>query len=212
MTGRPFTPAVPSFRTVGHEAHHPPLPSSPMSDPSDDANPGPLRILVVCTANRCRSPAAEVLLWRALTLAGVPAIVRSAGFLEPGHCADPTMQRVMAARGFDLSGHRSTQVSPEVLRGFDLILTMERRHARELVVIAGTDLPIFTLRGFAASAPAPSRRALLERGRADSLAGDQRGDEIADPIGKSPAVHDATVDELASASEVVAALLAGLPR
>jgi hypothetical protein len=46
--------------------------------------PEPIRILVVCTANRCRSPVAEVLLWKALVVEGVPAVVRSAGFLEPG--------------------------------------------------------------------------------------------------------------------------------
>jgi protein-tyrosine phosphatase len=177
-------------------------------------HPAPLRILVVCTANRCRSPAAEVLLWRALVERGVPAIVRSAGFLEAGHRADRTMAGVLAARGINVDAHRSTTVDEQLISEFDLILTMERRHARELVVMGGPHLPVFTLKSFAAVTPkAGDARELIAhmtRARAnDEFAGDERPDEVADPIGEPASAHRATVDELTALTRSVASVLSG---
>jgi protein-tyrosine phosphatase len=178
--------------------------------------PAPLRILVVCTANRCRSPAAEVLLWRALVEAGVAAVVRSAGFLEAGRPVDRTMAGVLAARGINVESHRSTQVDAELLTGFDLILTMERRHARELIVLGGRDLPVFTLRSFANARPvegdARDAIARMVRARAgDELAGDDRPDEVADPIGEPASAHRSVVDELTELTRSVASVLSARP-
>jgi protein-tyrosine phosphatase len=163
--------------------------------------PDRLRILIVCTANRCRSPAAEALLWKALVLEGVPAVVRSAGFLDEDHPADPTTVAAMAERGVDLRSHRSTRISAELLDEFDLVLTMERRHAREIVVLGGPTVPVSTFRAFAAGfsrflrdAPAGATLTQWVATRDPrELAGDDTSSEIADPIGKPLTFHRATI-------------------
>jgi protein-tyrosine-phosphatase len=160
--------------------------------------PEPMRILVVCTANRCRSPVAEVLLWRALVLEGVTAVVRSAGFLEPGLPVDETTRQVMAERGIDLSGHRSTQVSAELLAWADLVLTMERRHVRELVVLAGRDLPVATFVGYGNGATPGT-----------VLVGDGGDDEVPDPIGRPAAFHRQTVRRIETAARSISGRLKG---
>ena len=38
----------------------------------------------------------------------------------------------MANRMLDLSGHRSQAVTTELLKQFDLVLTMEKRHQQEI--------------------------------------------------------------------------------
>jgi protein-tyrosine phosphatase len=160
--------------------------------------PDPIRILVVCTANRCRSPVAEVLLWRALVLADVPAVVRSAGFLESGHPVDETTRQVMAERGVDLSGHRSTQIADDHLEWADLILTMERRHARELVVLAGRELPVATFAGYGDGATPGV-----------VLVGDVGDDEIPDPIGRPAAFHREVVRSIEEAASRISPRLRG---
>ena len=50
----------------------------------------PIDVLLLCTANQCRSPMAEVLLRHHLAAAGIEATVSSAGLYEggaPGHRA-----------------------------------------------------------------------------------------------------------------------------
>jgi protein-tyrosine phosphatase len=175
-----------------------------------------LHVLVVCTANRCRSPVAEVLLWRALVMHDVRAIVLSAGLLEGGRPADETTRAVMAQRGIDLGAHRSEQVTTAELRDADLVLTMERRHARELILLAGPQLPVHTLRAFAPLASGLAAgprgiewlRAVCAARPLDAFVGDGRADEIDDPIGRPANAHRECVDQIALACDEVAAVIA----
>jgi protein-tyrosine-phosphatase len=98
------------------------------------ATPDPLVILVVCTANIERSPMGEAFLRHRAGEAALPIEVSSAGFLFDGEPAADDAVAVMADLGFDLSGHRSRIVRPEMVREADLIVTMERSHARSLVL------------------------------------------------------------------------------
>ena len=87
-------------------------------------------VLVMCTANRVRSPFAEAILKRVL-----PAEVQvfSRGVLEGGgRCPG---EAVEAARYHQvmLEGHRAKQVSGAELLHADLVLTMELRMAHDLV-------------------------------------------------------------------------------
>ena len=41
----------------------------------------------------------------------------------------------MAARGLDITGHRSRRITPDLLAGPDLIVGMAREHVREAVVL-----------------------------------------------------------------------------
>ncbi|MBI4772494.1 MAG: low molecular weight protein arginine phosphatase, partial [Chloroflexi bacterium] len=88
-------------------------------------------ILVVCTANVCRSPIAQALLSERLRRADPHGgwRVSSAGtWARPGQSASESGQIVMARRGLDLSRHRSRIVSRELLQGADLVLVMTANH------------------------------------------------------------------------------------
>jgi protein-tyrosine phosphatase len=147
-----------------------------------------MRVLMVCTANICRSPMAE-----GFTRALAPElVVRSAGFLEAGRPAAPDAVRAMAERGVDIAGHRSTVVGRELLAEADLVLTMERAHLRELVQLdPGVRARAYTLPFFvqqaAARPPAADRSAYLRalddrRGTAGMLGSGP--DEVGDPYGR----------------------------
>lgn len=94
-------------------------------------------ILFVCTANICRSPMAagifdELIQDRA---DGEEWRVESAGTWGlDGEEASLGSQTVMSEMGIDISGHRSRQVTSELLTPFDLILTMESGHKEALKV------------------------------------------------------------------------------
>lgn len=85
-------------------------------------------VLVVCTANICRSPAAEKFINRALS--GRAAGVSSAGVQAlAGISADATVQQQMIDRGYpEIAGHRSRLLLPSDIRKSQLLLCMERWH------------------------------------------------------------------------------------
>ncbi|MEM8709188.1 MAG: hypothetical protein AAGE98_22205 [Actinomycetota bacterium] len=163
----------------------------------------PLRVLVVCTANICRSPAAEAYLRHHAAQRGIAIEVSSSGFLWDGESASDVMATVMGERGFDLSAHRSRISSCEMIDQADLVVTMERHHGRNLGARCGPR-KIFTLKGAVASLAAlegdfdgPLERiAAAEEGRQHGdLLGDGP-DEVADPHGRPARVNRKTADEL----------------
>lgn len=89
------------------------------------------KVLVVCTANICRSPAAEVML---KVKGGGKIQVQSAGTQAlVGSHMDPEMaQRVRVAMGSAADGHianhRARQVDETLARWAELILVMTREH------------------------------------------------------------------------------------
>jgi protein-tyrosine-phosphatase len=92
-------------------------------------------ILFVCTANQCRSPMAEGLMRRKLEREGRADEIRaaSAGVDALDGCrATENSIQAMAARGIDISGHRSRATTGKILQDAALILTMERAHANVL--------------------------------------------------------------------------------
>jgi protein-tyrosine phosphatase len=117
--------------------------------PIDDSNSG---LLVVCTANVCRSPLAQRVFEDAF--AGSPLAgtgVASAGVrAEEGRpmCA-------VSARGLDdreggpefVAAHRSHLLTEQDVRSADLVIVMERDHRSAVVRLApGTQAKVFTLR------------------------------------------------------------------
>lgn len=156
---------------------------------------------------------AAALLRLRLEAADPTIAVGSAGLLEGGHPAPPEALVTMARFGADLSGHRSVQVSPELLRGADLVLGMTRRHVRELAVLDPEGFPrTFTLKELVRRAERAGPRGADEamedwlarvsagRDRA-ALMGRSPEDDIPDPFGRSPAVFDRTADELAGLAD-----------
>ena len=91
-------------------------------------------ILVVCTGNICRSPMAAALLWHHLPESlKTNTQVGSAGtHALHGNQAEPTAIAAMARIGIDIKAHRARQITREIARGSDLILTMEAAHSQHI--------------------------------------------------------------------------------
>lgn len=161
-------------------------------------------MLVVCTANQCRSPMAEALLRRRCADAGLAVGVSSAGSMPGGRPAAPGSVRAMARRGVDLAGHRSRALEAGEVARADLVLCMARRHCLEVVVLHPPAWPrTFTLRELVRRGEAAGPRRAGQpldgwlgalgagRVRADLLAEDG-ADDIADPMGGPDAGYEAT--------------------
>ena len=97
-------------------------------------------VLIVCTANICRSPMAEVL-WRARAAHRPRLIgVESAGLdALPGLPADAVCRELMAARNIDgLAGHRATRLNLSAAARHELILAMEPQQVQRIRALAPT--------------------------------------------------------------------------
>ncbi|MFN2189689.1 MAG: low molecular weight phosphotyrosine protein phosphatase [Candidatus Promineifilaceae bacterium] len=92
------------------------------------------KILVVCTANVCRSPVAEALLSERFERMGLKGWeVSSAGtWASPGQSAAEYSILLMAEHGLDIEGHASQIVSQDMLQSSDLVLCMESGHVEAL--------------------------------------------------------------------------------
>lgn len=94
-------------------------------------------ILIVCTANQCRSPVGEALLQQLLTSEGdtVDWRVESAGtWATNGRSAHPDMRTAAEEVGLNLHDHRARNVDSVTLDNYDLILTMEQSHKEALQI------------------------------------------------------------------------------
>jgi protein-tyrosine-phosphatase len=88
-------------------------------------------ILLVCTANQCRSPMAMALLRKRLGDLNLEEawVVDSAGTWGMSDMSATEFAiETIAERGLDLLGHRSQQVTEALLEGYDLVLTMTQDH------------------------------------------------------------------------------------
>ena len=166
-------------------------------------------ILVVCTANRCRSPLAAAILRGRLAARGVTARVESVGLLEPGYRATDATVEAAAALGIDLGDHVSRRLDVAQIQEADLIVGMERGHVREVVVFErGAWARTFTLKELVRRAtdigPRTDDEPLrdwLERvhegRRSVELLGASTDDDVADPAESMLGDHDTTARELA---------------
>lgn len=84
-----------------------------------------LNVLFVCTGNTCRSPLAVAALRAELGEDAKEVEISSAGTgATPGSPASEGSRQVAAAAGFDLSGHRSRQITREAVQAADLVFVM----------------------------------------------------------------------------------------
>jgi protein-tyrosine-phosphatase len=91
-------------------------------------------ILIVCTANICRSPVAEALLRdRLVAMEMSDWDVGSAGtWAYPGQSAAEHSTYLLSKQGLDISGHSSRIVAESLLSNVDLVLCMETGHVEAL--------------------------------------------------------------------------------
>jgi protein-tyrosine phosphatase len=163
-------------------------------------------VLVVCTANQCRSPLAAALLRRALDGSGVAVL--DAGTGESGYPVTDETLTTASRLGIDLSDHLSTSIDPALVDGAGLVLTMERAHVRTIVVEHPEAwFKTFTLKELVRRAEEvgsrPAGESLAEwlstlhegRNRIDLL-GASPVDDVADPTSDRRVDHDSTAEEL----------------
>ena len=145
--------------------------------------PAPGYILVVCTANVCRSPMAAALLKHAL--AAQPEPLRSLEIISAGvggRDGDLVSANSVAALkkvGLDIAGQRSRAINEELVRGAVAVLGMTESH-RAMLQFAMTPVPrnIYLFREF-----------MPQRGHK----------EIGDPFGGPLKLYEATRDEMVEA-------------
>lgn len=90
---------------------------------------------------------AEALLRDRLRARGIAATVSSAGITFEGRAATDDAVRSAAAYGLDITEHRSRLMDADMVTRADIVLAMERLHAREAVVLGEALLPrTFTLK------------------------------------------------------------------
>ena len=130
-------------------------------------------VLVICTANICRSPAASVFLQEALLKTS--AKVTSAGTLAlDGNPADQTIRKLMLERGFNqIETHRSQALMPHHLSKADLVLCMERDHLLRVQHMN----PVLS-------------------GKVRLLGHFEDQTEVSDPIGQAQVVYDTSLDQM----------------
>jgi protein-tyrosine-phosphatase len=168
-------------------------------------------ILMVCTANQCRSPMAEVLLRDLLqrrNLDGALQVDSAGVWATDGMPATEFAVQAMQARRLDLRGHTSKRTTQEIVDVASVILVMTEGHRRSLQALfpeassrihlltemAGEDWGIpdpvgGPLEGYLALAEAMA--GLLERGWPHllELAGIRDADEALPPSSSSAGVE-----------------------
>lgn len=195
--------------------------------------PDPLRVLVVCTGNVCRSPAVERLLATGLGAAYrgkrqrgalAPAIeVSSAGTAAMvGAAMTPETAAIVAALGHDADGFQARQLTSSLVQRADLVLALTRDHRSAVVELHPAAVRrTFTLRELArlVALVEPSELPGAGATTADRLralvplAAVRRGlvpalpadDDVPDPYGRGEAAYRKTFTLLVPAVETLVA-------
>lgn len=146
-----------------------------LTDGDPEGSQRAFRVLIVCTANQCRSPMAEYLLREALRTAGIDArstdeiaprrepggesaggesaggwVIGSAGTrTRGGRPMDPAALAVLTERGIDGSGFVGRALTPSLIRDADLVLAATREHRGQIAQLVPAALSrLFTIRQF----------------------------------------------------------------
>jgi protein-tyrosine-phosphatase len=179
-------------------------------------------ILVVCSANQCRSPLVAALLQAKLADRGLDTEVTSVGTRAyDGAPATDGTQQVARRLGVDLGPHRSTALSAPAIAAADLVVVLERAHVRDVVALAPATWPrTFTLKELVrrgrAIGPRPNGEpvatwlARVGVGRQPrDLLGASPADDVDDPTGSYTTDHPTLGDEVGRLTDDLVFLLYG---
>ncbi|WP_369257938.1 arsenate reductase/protein-tyrosine-phosphatase family protein [Geodermatophilus amargosae] len=176
-------------------------------------------LLVVCTGNICRSPAAELLLRAGLGAAG-PAVASAGLAARTGEPVAPPMAALLTARGVDPGGFAARQLQPPMLRSAGLVLTMTAAQRSAVVTRAPAVVRrTFTLLEFADLArlgadlpqerdPAGRLATLLTAApRLRALRTGPRDDDVEDPHGLGADVFARSLARIEAATALLLEVL-----
>jgi protein-tyrosine-phosphatase len=170
-------------------------------------------ILMVCTANICRSPLMEILFRSRLDEERFE--VASAGVLGFNKKPMDTMSAMEALRmGLDPFEFRSRALTPDLLDMASLVLTATRDHRAEALEMNPQALRrAFTLTEFAQLVQGVEGSDVAELVRAASTGRGaiQQTPDLPDPYGRAPDVHRLTATMIEQAADVIATRLNALP-
>ena len=129
--------------------------------------------MMVCTANICRSPIAQLFLSR--HLGDLPVEVHSAGTLAiTGNYADQTMQALLKNKGYpSIIDHRSQALMPSLIGKYDLLLCMEDEHLNWI-----------------------TQRSPTATAKVKLLGHWESKKQVSDPIGQERAEYERSVEEI----------------
>jgi protein-tyrosine phosphatase len=99
----------------------------------------PVRVLMVCLGNICRSPTAHAVFQQKIDNAGLSGLIMvdsaGTGDYHIGHKPDQRSRRAAARRGYSLNGLLARQVRPADFTDFDYILAMDENNQRDLMTL-----------------------------------------------------------------------------
>lgn len=186
-------------------------PAHAQGAPADlpEADPRPL-VLMVCTGNICRSPAAELLLAHALGSDSGVRVASAGTHAVVGAPVHPPMARLLAATGTPYDAFLARQLTPALIREASVVVAMTRRHRSHTVeLLPAAVRRTFTYRELArfadavapelpAGTPAERLTALLplataQRGR---VTVDPAQDDIDDPYQRGDAAYEHAFDQV----------------
>jgi protein-tyrosine phosphatase len=110
-----------------------------MNDYGSMRDDGPYRICFVCSGNICRSPIAESVLRALAASEGLDDVVvdsAGTGDWHIGERADLRTIQVLAANGYDGLAHRARQFDADWFGQRELVIALDRGHARTLRSLA----------------------------------------------------------------------------
>jgi protein-tyrosine phosphatase len=175
-------------------------------------------ILIVCTANRFRSPLAEFFLRAGVRTAGLPWRVGSAGtHARDGIELDPLTEGLLAEHGIRPEVWESRRLTPFVLADADLVLAADSSHRSAVAAIEPrARARTFLLRQFARLAGLAQPHELLSganagerlvsavvaaQGKAQPAAAG--ADELADPAGRPMRALRACAAQIVAATDTI---------
>ena len=185
---------------------------------STGADQARFRVLMVCTANQCRSAMAEHLLRDAGSALGLDWVVESAGVqARDGQSMHRSAARLLSEQSIDVDGWATRRLTRAMIEDADLVLTAAAEHRRAVVMLdPGAASKTFILLQFARFAalagPIPIDdsakvgvtlldRIAQVRGELQPVGPDE--DDIPDPIGKPTRAFNACFSQVQAAIESV---------
>ncbi len=178
-------------------------------------------ILFVCTGNICRSPYAERRLRQLLPSAAVPITSAGTGAVV-GSDIEPQTSEQLRRLGADVTDFAARSVTPQILDGSELVLTLTRAHRGDVARLHPAAMRrIFALGDFADLCrssqlwrpivpthpwlPQVVAEASAARG---TVAPHEAGDvDVVDPYGRSAKTHTEAFDRIEEFLAVVVAAL-----